>query len=53
MPNSKISVIDDEQDNITRFSAEDMEKFYGEGPNGYVEKPISPEDFVKIVKDNL
>ena len=35
------------------FSAEDMKKFYGEGPDGYVEKPISPEDLVKIVKENL
>ena len=35
------------------FSAEDMKKFYGEGPNGYVEKPISPQQLLKVVKDNL
>jgi len=35
------------------FNAEDMKKFYGEEPNGYVEKPISPEELVKVVKENL
>ena len=35
------------------FDAEDMKKFYGEEPNGYVEKPVSPEDLLKVVKDNL
>jgi CheY-like chemotaxis protein len=34
------------------FSSEDMEKFYGEGPNGYVEKPVSPEQLLRVVKDN-
>jgi CheY-like chemotaxis protein len=35
------------------FNAEDMKKFYGEEPNGYVEKPISPEELVKVIKENL
>lgn len=35
------------------FNAEDMKKFYGEGPNGYVEKPISPDELLKVVKENL
>ncbi len=35
------------------FNAEDMKEYYGEKPNGYVEKPISPEELVKVVKENL
>ncbi len=35
------------------FDSDDMKKFYGEEPNGYVEKPVSPEDLLKVVKDNL
>ena len=35
------------------FSAEDMKKFIGEGSNGYVEKLISPENLVKVVRENL
>ena len=35
------------------FKASDMKEFYGEEPNGYVEKPITPEQLVKVVKENL
>ena len=36
-----------------RFSADDIHEFYGEKPNGYVEKPISPETLLKTVKEIL
>lgn len=35
------------------FSAEDMSELIGEEPNGYVEKPISPEKLSRIVRENL
>lgn len=35
------------------FDSSDMKEFYGEEPNGYVEKPVSPEELVKVVKENL
>ena len=36
-----------------RFSADDIHEFYGEKPNGYAEKPISPEALLKTVKEIL
>ena len=35
------------------YSGKDMKTFFGEEPNGYLEKPISPEKLLKMVKDNL
>lgn len=34
-----------------RFSADDMGNFLGQEPNAYVEKPIDPDTFLRIVKD--
>jgi DNA-binding response OmpR family regulator len=36
-----------------RFSGDDMKAFYGEGPRGYVEKPVSPEELLKVVNASL
>lgn len=35
------------------FDTEDMKSFYGGKPSGYVEKPISPEQLLKVVKEGL
>lgn len=35
------------------LNSKNMKKFYGEEPNGCVEKLISPEDLLKVVTDNL
>ena len=32
------------------FSADDMEAFYGREPDAYVEKPIDPEGFQRVVQ---
>ncbi len=34
-----------------RFSADDMGNFLGREPHAYVEKPIDPDTFLRIVKD--
>ncbi|MFO8013697.1 MAG: response regulator [Phycisphaerae bacterium] len=34
-----------------RFSADDMGNFLGREPDAYVEKPIDPDTFLRIVKD--
>jgi CheY-like chemotaxis protein len=42
------------RDKIGRgYSGKDMKTFFGEGPNGYLEKPVCPEELLKIVKDIL
>lgn len=35
------------------FSASDMKAFYGEGPSRYLEKPVSPEELLKVVEEHL
>ena len=35
------------------FNAGDMKKFYAREPNEYLEKPIDPEQLLKIVKNIL
>ena len=35
------------------YSGDDMKTFFGEEPNGYLEKPVSPEKLLKAVRDNL
>jgi len=34
-----------------RFSGEDMGNFFGKEPDAYVEKPIDPDTFMRIIKD--
>ncbi len=35
------------------YSGADMKTFFGEGPSGYLEKPVSPEKLLKVVKNIL
>lgn len=35
------------------YSGKDMKACLGEEPSGYLEKPVSPEELLKIVKENL
>jgi CheY-like chemotaxis protein len=35
------------------FNADDMKQFIGEKPNGYVEKPVSPQELLKVIKEIL
>jgi CheY-like chemotaxis protein len=35
------------------YSADDMNTFFGERPIAYLEKPISPEQLLRVVRDSL
>jgi len=47
---SKIIMLTGVADKVgMHFSAEDMGEFYGQAPDAYVEKPINPEAFKRVV----
>jgi len=50
--NAKMVMLTGVADKIgMRFSADDMGNFLGQEPHAYVEKPIDPDTFRRIIKD--
>ncbi|HUU10550.1 MAG TPA: response regulator [Phycisphaerae bacterium] len=50
--NTKVIMLTGVADKLgMRFSADDMGNFLGKEPDAYVEKPIDPESFKRVVQD--